>query len=364
MLRSLFILITGMGIAFCLIAAPAAAQNQRSFVAAQGSDSNTCTFVAPCRTFAGAITQTSAGGEIVVLNSGGYGTLTITKSITISSIGVEGAITAHSAGAGITISVGSSDTVRIRGLTLIGGGVGTRGILVDSAQSVLIQSCSITGFTGDWVTYSASGPSNLNIIGMTVSDNGGNGITVAPGGGSEVTAYINDVHTQGNSIGILISGNVNATVSVGATDNGTGIEATGASATVMVTGSRASNNTGPGLLLDSSATMYVDRVQASGNALGWQVTNGGDIKSYGDNEINGNTTDTTMPKTARPAPHGSMTRLFMERARLASCSSSYSATQAAPVGAGAGWLKIMPSTPAARGSRARGRLATPRPSRR
>jgi len=138
--------------------------------------------------------------------------------------------------------------------------------------------------------------STLNIIGVTVADNGGNGITVAPGGGSGMTAYINDVHTQGNSIGVLISGNVNATVTFGAANNGTGIEATGASAVVMVTSARASNNTGSGLLSDSNATMYVDRVQASGNALGWQVTNGGVMKSYGDNEINGNTTDTTMPK--------------------------------------------------------------------
>lgn len=295
MSRTPFSLIAAIGIAFGLSTAPAAAQNHRSFVSQQGSDSNNCTISAPCKTFAGAIALTNAGGEIVVLNSGGYGPVTITKSITISSIGVEGAITTASAGPGIEISAGSGDTVRIRGLTLIGGGVGTTGILVDSAQSVLIQNCSITGFTGDGVSYSASGPSNLNIIGATVLENGGNGITVAPGGGS-VTAYINDTHTQGNNIGVLISGNVHATVSVGATNNSTGIEATGASAVVMVTAARASNNTGSGVVSDSSATMYIDRLQASGNALGWEVTSGGIMRSYGDNEINGNTADTTMPK--------------------------------------------------------------------
>jgi hypothetical protein len=297
MSRSLFVLIAATGIAFGLSTVPAAAQNYRSFVSQEGSDSNNCSITAPCKTFAGAVTQTNAGGEIVVLNSGGYGAVTITKSITISSIGVEGAITTHSAGAGITISAGPSDTVRIRDLTLIGGGVGTVGILVNSAQSVLIQNCSITGFTGDGVSYlPSSGPSNLNIIGMTVADNGGNGITIEPGGGSGVTAYITDVGAWGNSIGVLVSGNVHATVSVGASNNGTGIEATGASAVVMVTGARASNNTGSGVLSDSNATMYVDRLQASGNALGWQVTNSGIMKSYGDNEINGNTTDTAMPK--------------------------------------------------------------------
>jgi hypothetical protein len=290
-----------------LIVAEAKATAIRTFVSGHGTDTGTCGVGSPCRTFAYAITQTSAGGEIVVLDSAGYGSVTITQSVSITNIGNAASITATTGNA-ITISAATTDKVKIRGLGLYGLGSGATGILINSAKSVVIRTCYVTGFLGDGITYQPSGSaaSSLNAIGISSEDNAGNGITIAPSAAAQVTAYLNDAHFEGNTIGVLIDGHnapsagiVNATVSVGAINNGTGIEATTstgqARTIVMVTSSRASNNTTNGLSAVGGAVMYVDRVQASGNPLAWTTSSGGVIDSYKDNQMNGNVTDTTMP---------------------------------------------------------------------
>src|SRR5262245_32153968 len=90
---------------------------QRTFVSGLGNDGNPCSRTAPCRTFPQAISQTSAGGEVYVLDSAGYAAFTITKSVSIvAPLGVTAGISVFS-GDGIDISIGSNDTVILRGLT-------------------------------------------------------------------------------------------------------------------------------------------------------------------------------------------------------------------------------------------------------
>src|SRR5437016_12097097 len=68
----------------CLFCSSVArAQACRTWVSGVGNDANPCSRTAPCKTFAGAISKTAEGGEIDVLDPGGYGAVTITKSITI-----------------------------------------------------------------------------------------------------------------------------------------------------------------------------------------------------------------------------------------------------------------------------------------
>ena len=78
---SLFVAIT---LAFSALAQ---AQATRTWVSGVGDDANPCSRTAPCKTFAGAISKTAVGGEIDALDPGGFGTLTITKSITIDGTG-------------------------------------------------------------------------------------------------------------------------------------------------------------------------------------------------------------------------------------------------------------------------------------
>src|SRR5436309_2080842 len=108
--------------AVCLIAVPAApgfAQSNRTFVSGSGNDTGntTCSRTSPCRSFGAAIGLTNAGGEMVVLDSAGYGPFTIGKAISISAEGVEAAITATTTDA-ITINAGPSDVVNLRSLTI------------------------------------------------------------------------------------------------------------------------------------------------------------------------------------------------------------------------------------------------------
>src|SRR5512133_3144791 len=79
-------------IAICLNAGPAYAQATRTWVSGVGDDVNPCSRTAPCKTFAGAMPKTAPGGEINVLDPGGFGAVTITKSISIISVGMEAGV--------------------------------------------------------------------------------------------------------------------------------------------------------------------------------------------------------------------------------------------------------------------------------
>lgn len=124
--------------------APASAQLARTWVSGVGDDANNCSRAAPCLSFAGAIAKTAAGGEITVLDPGGFGPVTINKSISIISALSEGGILTSSTG--ILINAGPNDVVHIRGLTIQGFTGGSGGIVVQQAGSVYISDTIIRGF--------------------------------------------------------------------------------------------------------------------------------------------------------------------------------------------------------------------------
>src|SRR5664279_5097882 len=92
------------------------AQATRTWVSGVGDDANPCSRTAPCKTFAGAISKTAAGGEIDCLDSGGFGGVTITKSITLEGAGGLGSILVAGA-PGITIN-GAGIVVKLRNLSI------------------------------------------------------------------------------------------------------------------------------------------------------------------------------------------------------------------------------------------------------
>src|SRR5467141_2628417 len=99
----------------------ASAQASRTWVSGVGDDANPCSRTAPCKTFAGAISKTSPGGEISVLDPGGFGALTITKSITINADGTLASVLVSGTN-GIVISAAGGDTVILRNLSINGSG--------------------------------------------------------------------------------------------------------------------------------------------------------------------------------------------------------------------------------------------------
>ena len=121
------------------------AQATRTWVSGVGDDANPCSRTAPCKTFAGAISKTAAGGEISVLDPGGFGAVTITKSISLVSDGNEGSILVAGT-AGITINAGQNDIVSIYGLKFEGTSTGTAGINIIQAAKVYISHVYIRDF--------------------------------------------------------------------------------------------------------------------------------------------------------------------------------------------------------------------------
>ena len=71
MKQTAIVIAAALALAATLPAAPAWAQNTRSFVSGHGLDTNACTLAAPCRTFQVALTHTNAGGEIGALLAAG-----------------------------------------------------------------------------------------------------------------------------------------------------------------------------------------------------------------------------------------------------------------------------------------------------
>src|ERR687887_2786612 len=102
------------------------AQASRTWVSGVGDDANPCSRTAPCKTFAGAISKTAAGGEIDALDPAGYGAVTITKSITIDGGGGQVASVLVSGTNGIVVQAGPADVVILRNLSINGiRGIGT-----------------------------------------------------------------------------------------------------------------------------------------------------------------------------------------------------------------------------------------------
>ncbi|MGH6834644.1 MAG: right-handed parallel beta-helix repeat-containing protein [Methylocella sp.] len=257
-----------------LFAVPAHAMADRTFVSGKGTDSGTCAYASPCRSFAFALSQTATGGEIDVLDPGGFGAVTITKAISIVNDGVGTAGIMASSGNAITIaSIRGNGTVRLRGLTIEGLGTGANGILFNTGSNLEIENCVIRAFNKA-------------------------AINIAPTQTQPVTGLLRNVIASGGLIGISVasgsSTSVNVTVvdSVASGYNGFGIEALSAFTQVMVRNSVVSNSA-TGLFPMSGAIIRVGHSVVTGNAVGVNADAGGTLFNYGDNDIDGNVNNNT-----------------------------------------------------------------------
>jgi hypothetical protein len=289
-----------------VLAAPAYAQATRTWVSGVGDDANPCSRTAPCKTFAGAISKTAAAGEINCLDSGGFGGLTITKSLTVSCEGVIGGALV-SGTAGFTVNAAATDIIVIRGLDFEGLGTGTNGIRVLSAAHVVIENCIIRNFRGAapngfGIQFATTATSSFSVRRTTLINNGdavnatGGAIQVRPVGGT-ISGAIDHVLTSRNVNGLVGDGfgggsglNVSMTESVVNASSANGVLLTSAvGASIMIQRSAITNNSANGLLTQNAgATIRVGNSVISGNS----TATSGNVQSYGTNQINGNGADT------------------------------------------------------------------------
>jgi hypothetical protein len=153
----------------------------------------------------------------------------------------------------------------------------------------------VRNFKNSGISFAPNGSSSLFITDTTVTNNGNNGISVTSNG-SAVSGSINRVTTSGNSVGILAYG-ANASVTIIDTVAGNNSYGIGASsAAVMVRNCTVSNNA-IGIAADQAAIVRVGQSTVTANGTGWQATNGGQVVSYSNNNVAGNTTDGTVTST-------------------------------------------------------------------
>ena len=173
-----------------LVASPSFAQATRTWVSGVGDDANPCSRTAPCKTFAGAISKTAAAGEINVLDPGGYGAVTITKSIRIISDHIEAGVLVSGTN-GIVVNVAPTDTVLLEGLDIEGVGTGLNGVQIIGSGIVVIRRTSIHHFTGNAVNLVGTNNAGVLVQNCMISNNGG-GVNVQGAGGATNNGVIDN----------------------------------------------------------------------------------------------------------------------------------------------------------------------------
>lgn len=268
------------------------AQATRTWVSGVGDDANPCSRTAPCKTFAGAIAKTAAGGEIDALDPGGFGALTITKGITIDGGGgiVASALTTGTNG--IVVSAGATDSIVLRNLQINGAGTAagtdTRGIKFLSGAKLVVENCDISNFgkRGISVESSTQG-AQVAVINSTVHGNLTNGVVVNPPGVTNTVTFdhVRLVNNASFGIGVLAGGVVHILNSIVSENSSGGLLSD--NSIVDVTGSSFTNN-GIGITSQNSGVVRIGQSTVTGNSIApLSITGGASIASYGDNYLAG-----------------------------------------------------------------------------
>jgi hypothetical protein len=276
------------------LAGSASAQPSRTFVASTGSDANApagCPRTAPCRGFQAALDAVAAGGEVVALDTAGYGPMTITKAVTVTSEAIHAAVTS-SVDVAILINAPGGD-VTIRNLRLVGAG-GSIGVRSTAGVGRLyLDNLVISGFT-DYGVVILAGRSFIHDT--TVRGNGVVGILVQ----GPLTATLDRVQIEGQAF-FGLAAVEGATVTVRdcvATGNGSAgliADATGPTFLEVERCLVTRNGTGIRVASDLGATntVRVSDTRIVGNTVGLAAAGTGTsvLLSFGDNKLAGNGTD-------------------------------------------------------------------------
>lgn len=280
-----------------LAAAPAQAQNYRSYLSMAGNDGQDCSYATPCRTFNRAVTQTRPKGTIVcrdtITDNAIFG---ISKSLTIACPG--------SSTAAINVNSAAADIVVLSGLIIDPGAVAGPALNVSNAGTVIVDKAHIGSGIQTGINLNPTGPAKLIVNDSVIAGNGngdaaGAGILIKPQPGGSAQVAIERVNVSGNLFGIAIDGSnstggINATIadSVLASNKQDGVVATTsgghAPIGVMVRVTRSANN-GFGIRsIGSNVTVRVEGSTVTGNGTGLAASGGGALLSLGNNAIQAN----------------------------------------------------------------------------
>lgn len=261
------------------------AQATRTWVSGVGDDVNPCSRTAPCKTFAGAISKTAAGGEISVLDPGGYGAVTITKAMTIDGDGTLASIL-NSGTSGVIVNAGPNDVVTLRSISINGGGTGQHGVRYLAGARLIVENVTIGGMASGFNGIEAALTTNGTIVANNVSITGGsNGVRTNTSVGV-INASLNNVSIRGAVNGVdVLSGSVEISDSTIAQSSGFGVLAEGGAANVL--NSRLVNNN-VAAQAQTGASVRLSNNDVFDNATGFGC-GGGTLASANNNRKAGNT---------------------------------------------------------------------------
>jgi hypothetical protein len=280
--------LVGAVIIFTFCSSMAHAQATRTWVSGVGDDVNPCSRTAPCKTFAGAISKTAAGGEISVLDPGGFGTINITKAITINGDGSLGGILSSLTN-GIIVNAGVNDVVVIRNVSIQGVGNGTNGIRYLAGKHLIVENTTISGVTGNGIDVALGAAGRLSVSDTSIKSCGFSGISIGAGG--TPTAVIDNVNIQGCGAGVTAAAGI-STISRSVISHNTNqaLIASGSAAVINAESCVLTNN-GTGVSAPAAgATIRISNCMITGNTTGIAAS-GGTVFSFGNNKNTGNTTN-------------------------------------------------------------------------
>jgi hypothetical protein len=274
----------------------------RSFVASYGLDTNPCTLAAPCRGFQAAVNVVDPGGEVVALDSAGYGTMTINKAVqVIVPPGVHAGITAGTLFNGVTVNAGASDVVTLRGLHLTRADTFNSGILFVNGAALFVENCVIEKFSTG-IEFQPAAGARLSVKGTVVRNSGFAGIFVGSAGGV-ARAVIEDSWLENDQTGVDARGNSNVlvrgTVAIRNSFAGfvSGNNPAGQPARLTVENSVVTQNV-TGIRASASAggtTVVVSNNLITDNTIAGLTNDGGTaaMESRGNNTVRGNGANTS-----------------------------------------------------------------------
>ncbi len=283
-----------VGLAALILAPAASAQATRTWVSGVGDDVNPCSRTAPCKTFAGAISKTAAGGLINVLDPGGFGAVTITKSITIEGYQAQAGVLASGGQNGIIVN-GANVKVILRNLSIEGApGTGLNGINFIQGAQLTVDHCRIFGFQGgtaNGIRVVVNGSAKVMVKDTEMTDNGV-GIHLETSTG-QLLASIDNVRIEGmttNGLETAGAGQVFVAAKHSAIthNNGDGVHAGSAASVINLVDNSLSFNNGTSV----NAAVAGSRIRIATNmivnnqfALG--LVGGAFIESANDNVVAG-----------------------------------------------------------------------------
>ncbi|MDX6612641.1 MAG: hypothetical protein QOD75_1827 [Blastocatellia bacterium] len=276
----------------------AQAQATRTWVSGVGDDVNPCSRTAPCKTYAGAISKTAKDGEISTLDPGGFGTVTITKSITINGGGGGqgyGSILAALAPQGVLVNITDAadvrKTVRLDGLNINGASTGTNGIRMIAGNALFVENVLVDGFTTNGIIVDTTGNPQLHVRNTTIRNCGASGIDTNASGanstsidytGVSITKCATGINARNGTRGSVRDSNIGL-------NSGTGVNLTGSATEVNIDGSLITgSSTGINVVANTRARIARCLISQNANALG---LGGGFVDTGGNNTIMGNSTN-------------------------------------------------------------------------